>query len=33
MRIFGAIDGEPGDQGTLHLPVRLVIRGSTIPRR
>ena len=33
MRIFGAIDGEPGDQGTLQLPVRLVIRGSTIPRR
>ena len=33
MRIFEAIDGEAPDAGVDHLPVRLVIRGSTIPRR
>jgi LacI family transcriptional regulator, galactose operon repressor len=33
MRIFEAIDGDVGDEGTRHLPVRLVMRGSTIPRR
>lgn len=32
-RIFEAIDGEAPDAGVDHLPVRLVIRGSTIPRR
>jgi LacI family transcriptional regulator len=33
MRIFEAIDGDARDAGVEHLPVRLVIRGSTIPRR
>ena len=33
MRIFEAIDGTESDGGVHHLPVRLVIRGSTIPRR
>ncbi|MGW4929638.1 LacI family DNA-binding transcriptional regulator [Agromyces sp. NPDC004153] len=33
MRIFEAIDGEAPGAGVDHLPVRLVIRGSTIPRR
>jgi LacI family transcriptional regulator len=33
MRIFEAIDGEAPDAVVDHLPVRLVIRGSTIPRR
>ncbi|UOE42930.1 LacI family DNA-binding transcriptional regulator [Agromyces larvae] len=33
MRIFDAIDGIEPDTGVHHLPVRLVIRGSTIPRR
>ncbi|WP_395245443.1 LacI family DNA-binding transcriptional regulator [Agromyces sp. MMS24-K17] len=33
MRIFDAIDGEAADAGVQSLPVRLVIRGSTIPRR
>lgn len=32
-RVFEAIDGVDGDAGTHALPVRLVIRGSTIPRR
>ncbi|MBT2517728.1 LacI family DNA-binding transcriptional regulator [Streptomyces sp. ISL-90] len=32
-RVFEAIDGVEGDDGPHHLPVRLVIRGSTIPRR
>jgi LacI family transcriptional regulator len=33
MRIFEAIDGDAGEGGTHYVPVRLVIRGSTIPRR
>ncbi|TYL53978.1 LacI family DNA-binding transcriptional regulator [Agromyces mariniharenae] len=33
MRIFEAIDGTEPDAGVRQLPVRLVIRGSTIPRR
>ncbi|SFR83211.1 transcriptional regulator, LacI family [Agromyces sp. CF514] len=33
MRIFDAIDGGEPDRGVHHLPVRLVIRGSTIERR
>ncbi len=33
MRIFDAIDGAEPEGGTTALPVRLVIRGSTIPRR
>jgi len=33
MRIFEAIDGEAPEPAVDHLPVRLVIRGSTIPRR
>lgn len=33
MRIFDAIDGTEAEAGVTHLPVRLVIRGSTIPRR
>ena len=32
-RVFDAIDGVDIGEGTHHLPVRLVIRGSTIPRR
>jgi LacI family transcriptional regulator len=32
-RIFEAIDGVDIGAGTVHLPVRLVIRGSTIARR
>ncbi len=32
-RVFDAIDGVDIGQGNHHLPVRLVIRGSTIPRR
>ena len=33
-RVFDAIDGvDIGDRAPHHLPVRLVIRGSTIPRR
>jgi LacI family transcriptional regulator len=32
-RVFDAIDGVDVGEGTSHLPVRLVIRGSTIPRR
>lgn len=32
-RVFNAIDGVNIGQGSHHLPVRLVIRGSTIPRR
>jgi len=32
-RIFQAIDGEQTTAGVEELPVRLVIRGSTIPRR
>jgi LacI family transcriptional regulator len=32
-RVFDAIDGVNIGQGSHHLPVRLVIRGSTIPRR
>lgn len=32
-RIFDAIDGAEPDAGVQALPVRLVIRGSTIPRR
>lgn len=32
-RIFAAIEGEDVGSGTRHLPVRLVIRGSTIARR
>ncbi len=32
-RIFQAIDGEEIPRGEHHLPVRLVIRGSTIARR
>ncbi len=31
--VFDAIDGETTGVGTHHLPVRLVIRGSTIARR
>lgn len=31
--LFDAIDGEIGESGTHHLPVRLVIRGSTVARR
>ena len=33
MRIFEAIDGDEAEAGVRHLPVRLVIRGSTIERR
>jgi LacI family transcriptional regulator len=33
MRIFGALDTGTVSEGTEHLPVRLVIRGSTIERR
>lgn len=33
MRVFDAIDGVDIGEGTRHLPVRLVIRRSTIPRR
>lgn len=33
LRVFDAIDGIDVGEGTHHLPVRLVIRGSTIPRR
>lgn len=33
LRIFDAIEGKPAASGTDHLPVRLVIRGSTIARR
>ncbi|MEL5990569.1 LacI family DNA-binding transcriptional regulator [Microbacterium phosphatis] len=32
-RVFDAIDGVDTGEGTHHLPVRLVIRGSTIARR
>lgn len=32
-RVFDAIDGIDIGEGSHHLPVRLVIRGSTIPRR
>lgn len=32
-RVFDAIDGVDIGEGVHHLPVRLVIRGSTIPRR
>lgn len=32
-RVFDAIDGVDTGSGEHHLPVRLVIRGSTIPRR
>lgn len=32
-RVFDAIDGVDIGSGEHHLPVRLVIRGSTIPRR
>jgi len=32
-RVFAAIDGKDLDSGTRHVPVRLVIRGSTIARR
>jgi len=32
-RIFGALDKAPASGGVEHLPVRLVIRGSTIERR
>lgn len=32
-RVFDAIDGIDIGEGTYHLPVRLVIRGSTIARR
>ncbi len=32
-RIFAAIEGEDIGEGVHHLPVRWVIRGSTIPRR
>lgn len=32
-RVFDAIDGVDIGSGTHHTPVRLVIRGSTIPRR
>lgn len=32
-RVFDAIGGSGDEGGTHHLPVRLVIRGSTIPRR
>ncbi|QIG39042.1 LacI family transcriptional regulator [Microbacterium sp. 4R-513] len=32
-RVFDAIDGVDIGEGTHHLPVRLVIRGSTIARR
>ena len=32
-RVFEAIDGVDVGEGTHHLPVRLVIRGSTIARR
>ncbi|MFC7927072.1 LacI family DNA-binding transcriptional regulator [Microbacterium laevaniformans] len=32
-RIFDAIDGRDLGAGVHHLPVRLIIRGSTIPRR
>ena len=31
--LFEAIDGDAAVPGTHHLPVRLVIRGSTIARR
>ncbi len=33
LRVFDAIDGIDIGEGTHHLPVRLVIRGSTIQRR
>jgi len=33
MRIFGALDNTPSSAGVEYLPVRLVIRGSTIERR
>jgi LacI family transcriptional regulator len=33
MQIFDAIDGPEPAPGVRQLPVRLVIRGSTIPRR
>ena len=33
MRIFGALDNSPSTAGVEYLPVRLVIRGSTIERR
>ncbi|OAN41656.1 LacI family DNA-binding transcriptional regulator [Microbacterium sp. H83] len=33
LRVFDAIDGIDVGEGAHHLPVRLVIRGSTIPRR
>lgn len=32
-KVFDAIDGKGADPGTSYAPVRLVIRGSTIPRR
>jgi LacI family transcriptional regulator len=32
-RVFDAIDGVDIGEGTHHLPVRLIIRGSTIQRR
>ena len=32
-KIFDALDGQPTESGTQYLPVRLVIRGSTVPRR
>jgi LacI family transcriptional regulator len=32
-RVFEAIDGAEMGEGIRHLPVRLVIRGSTVPRR
>jgi LacI family transcriptional regulator len=33
LRVFEAINGDAIDEGITHLPTRLVIRGSTIPRR
>ena len=33
LRVFDAIAGEEVSYGTTNLPVKLVIRGSTIPRR
>jgi len=33
LRVFDAIAGQEVEYGTTHLPVKLVIRGSTIPRR
>lgn len=33
LRVFDAIAGRDVGEGTTRLPVKLVIRGSTIPRR